>query len=120
MAHPHDVKCRWCGANLYRKATPAEPFRVFDHAACPLKPPLTPEEGVAACSGLIEMAKMIAARERAKPMPPDPSMRACGDRKPGDIAKCNLMVDHDGPHQRIGRNGSLRYQWAGRDRGKER
>jgi hypothetical protein len=75
--------------------------------------------GAAALQGLIGMAKMIAARERAKPIDTS-DMRCCGTRHParGRII-CNLFDDHDGHHEHINRMGQVRYRWPADDRRSE-
>lgn len=66
--------------------------------------------GIAAYEGLMAMARVIGARERAKPMVLE-SGGGCHAQHPlyGRIS-CNLAA-HDGPHKKIGRMGNVLYTW---------
>lgn len=73
--------------------------------------------GVAAYVGLMGMFGMLAARERAKPIAPDPEVQGCNRRHPsGGSVRCNLLNDHEGPHKKIGRTGAVNYSWPNVER----
>lgn len=69
--HHYDVHCRWCDwetpYETYRSINGYE-YRAYawqkraEHV-CPLKPPLTPEQGAAVAFGLLGMAEAIRGRE---------------------------------------------------------
>ena len=69
--------------------------------------------GIAAYEGVMGMARVIGARERAKPRAPDPDLYPCQRRHPADgRIRCNLVNDHDGPHQRISSLGRGIHTWS--------
>jgi len=73
-------------------------------------------EAVAAYEGLMGMARILAARERAKPIEPDHAP-GCNRRHPcSGTVRCNLLNDHPGPHKKIGRTGNVNYTWPNVER----
>ncbi len=75
--------------------------------------------GAAAVLGIIEMAKMLAARERAKPFSAEDAegLMGCNRRHPASATvRCNLVNDHEGPHKKIGRTGNVNYTWPNVER----
>ncbi len=72
--------------------------------------------GVAAYEGLMGMARVIGARERARPAAPDPDFRGCNRREPNGSRRCTLVNDHDGPHKKITLGGRVAAVWEMDDR----